>query len=63
MDEKNEACLCGLSKYGTDCPYAKIAPQLCRRCGWNPEERERRKTLPLVRGEDGLYHKDIRQET
>ena len=61
-EEKNEACLCGLAKSGTACRYAKIAPELCRRCGWSPEERERRRALPLVKGADGLYHKDIRPE-
>ena len=65
MPEKNESSpreACGLPKQGNACPYAKLAPELCRRCGWNPEERERRRALPLVRGEDG-HHKDIRPET
>lgn len=29
----------------------------CERCGWNRQEYERRKALPLVRGEDGLRRK------
>lgn len=31
----------------------------CLKCGWNPDEQVRRRALPLVKGEDGLLHKDI----
>ena len=34
----------------------------CRQCGWWPEEIERRKDLPLVKGENGLFHKVVRKE-
>ena len=40
-EEKNESSpreACGLPKQGNACPYAKLAPDLCARCGWNPEE-------------------------
>ena len=50
-EEKNESSpreACGLPKQGNACPYAKLAPYLCARCGWNPEEHARR-------------HKDISQ--
>lgn len=31
----------------------------CLKCGWNPDEQVRRRALPLVKGADGLLHKDI----
>lgn len=65
LEEKNEACQgepCGLPKSTTACPWSRLAPEFCRRCGWNTDEQARRKALPLVRGADGLYHKDIRPE-
>ena len=64
-EEKNESSPsmpCGLPKGATDCPWMKLAPEFCGKCGWNPEEQARRKALPLVKGEDGLYHKDISTE-
>ena len=64
-EEKNECRTgmpCGLPKGGNACQYAKLAPDFCERCGWNPEEKARRKALPLVKGADGLYHKDVRAE-
>lgn len=39
-EEKNESSpreACGLPKQGNACPYAKLAPGLCARCGWNPD--------------------------
>lgn len=39
----------------------KLAPVLCARCGWNPEEHARRQALPLTENADGLRHKDISQ--
>ena len=63
MPEKNESPreACGLPKQGNACPYAKLAPVLCARCGWNPEEHARRKALPPTENADGLRHKDISQ--
>ena len=53
---------CGLPKTGNVCRCRSLAD--CLRCGWNPEEAKRRRALPLKRGEDGRYHKDIsRDET
>lgn len=52
---------CGLPKQGNACPYAKLAPYLCARCGWTPEEHARRQALPLTENADGLRHKDISQ--
>lgn len=65
MDEEaKQEIACGLPKSGNACQWRKIAPLMCERCGWNPEEQARRKPLPLRRGEDGRYHKDIsRDET
>lgn len=63
-EEKNESSpceACGLPKQGNACPYAKRAPVLCARCGWNPEEHARRQALPLTENDDGLRHKDISQ--
>lgn len=63
-EEKNESSpreACGLPKQGNACPYAKLAPYLCARCGWNPEEHARRQALPLTENADGLRHKDISQ--
>ena len=50
-----------LPKQGNACPYAKLAPVLCARCGWNQEEHARRQALPLTENADGLRHKDISQ--
>ena len=56
MPEKNESSpreACGLPKQGNACPYAKLAPVLCARCGWNPDEHARRLELhrmPLLPG-------------
>lgn len=64
MPEKNESSpreACGLQKQGNACPYAKLAPDLCARCGWNPDEHARRQALPLTENADGLRHKDISQ--
>ena len=64
MPEKNENSpreACGLPKYGNACPYAKLAPDLCARCGWNLEEHARRQELPLTENAVGLRHKDIGQ--
>ena len=64
MPEKNESSqreACGLPKQGNACPYAKLAPDLCARCGWNPDEHARRQALPLTENADGLQHKDISQ--
>ena len=63
-EEKNECRTgmpCGLPKSGNACMNSTTA--CCLKCGWNPEEQVRRRALPLVRGEDGPYHKDIRPET
>lgn len=63
-EEKNESSsreACGLPKQGNACPYAKLAPYLCARCGWNPDEHARRQALPLTESADGLRHKDISQ--
>lgn len=60
MPEKNESSpreACGLQKQGNACPYAKLAPDLCARCGWNPDEHARRQALPLTENADGLRHK------
>lgn len=40
---------------------AKLAPVLCARCGWSPDEHARRQALPLTENADGLRHKDISQ--
>lgn len=48
---------CGLPKSGNACMNRTTA--CCLKCGWNPEERGRRRALPLVKGADGLLHKDI----
>ena len=63
-EEKNESSpreACGLPKQGNACPYAKLAPVLCARCGWNQDEHARRQALPLAENADGLRHKDISQ--
>ena len=55
-EEKNESsphAVCGLPKGGNACQYAKLAPDFCERCGWNPEEQARRKALPFKKSEDG----------
>lgn len=62
-EEKNDAtpcAVCELGKSRANCQTHSTAE--CLKCGWNPEEQARRKTLPLIRGADGLYHKDIRPE-
>lgn len=48
---------CSLPKAGNACTCRSA--EACARCGWNPEEMERRKPLPLRRGEDGHYFKDV----
>ena len=61
-EEKNESSPHaggGLPKGGNACQYAKLAPDSCERCGWNPEEQARRKALPFKKSEDGLLYKDI----
>ena len=63
-EEKNESSqreACGLPKQGNACPYAKLAPDLCARCGWNQDEHARRQALPLTENAEGLRHKDISQ--
>ena len=63
-EEKNEGrpgMPCGLPKSGNACMNRTTA--CCLKCGWNPDEQVRRWALPLVKGADGLYHKDIRPET
>lgn len=61
MDEelKRPERPCGLLKAGNNCRGRNI--ENCRTCGWDPEEERRRKALPLKRGADGRYHKDISQ--
>lgn len=64
MPEKNESSpreACGLPKQDNACPYAKLAPVLCARCGWSPDEHARRQALPPTENADGLRHKDISQ--
>ena len=51
---------CSLPKAGNACVRRSL--DSCEKCGWNPKEMERRKALPLKRGEDGRYHKDISRE-
>ncbi len=59
-EEKNECRTgmpCGLPKSGNACMNRTTA--CCLKCGWNPDEQVRRRALPLVKGADGLLHKDI----
>lgn len=57
--QEQQETVCGLPKSGNACKCKKIAPLMCEKCGWNPEEQARRKKIPLKRSEGGKYHKDI----
>ena len=53
MDEVTYECImygCGLSKGGKP---------VCRHCGFEKAEAERRKALPLVRDKDGFRRKHV----
>ena len=41
------------------CKEAKTNQAGCRRCGFEIQEEKRRKALPLIRGEDGLFRKHV----
>lgn len=63
MEEKKQSTpkpACVLGKSRANCQTHSTAE--CVKCGWNPDEQVRRRALPLVKGADGLYHKDIRPE-
>lgn len=51
---------CCLPEAGNNCQLRSL--ESCLACGWNPAEAERRRALPLERGEDGRYHKNIGQD-
>lgn len=64
MEEKKQSTpelACVLGKSRANCQTHSTAE--CVKCGWNPDEQVRRRALPLVKGANGLYHKDIRPET
>lgn len=52
-----EGCMLG-SERNHRCGY----PAKCVGCGWNKEEFDRRRSLPLTKGEDGLRRRSIHKE-
>ena len=41
------------------CADGHVSKSNCQYCGFDVDEDERRKALPLVKGEDGLYRKNV----
>lgn len=55
-DEKR----CTLSKSARCCMMEYAGDEACTHCGWQPEERARRKALPLTEDENGIRRKTCR---
>lgn len=53
---------CVLSRSQRNCGAEFMAQPPCESCGWNKEECNRRKGLPLERDENGLRRKYIGKE-
>lgn len=58
-EEKQEEVHCLLKKEMRTCGEECTFQELKRPCGWNADERERRKTIALVQDADGLYRRHI----
>lgn len=54
MEQLDNRENCALGRVRADCLKAN-----CATCGWYKPEIARRKELPLVKGEDGLWRKII----
>ncbi len=54
--------VCMLPESMSNCPLRYAGGEACRRCGWQQEELERRKRLPLVKDESGRRRKYVGKE-
>lgn len=54
--------VCMLPDSISRCPMRYAGGETCRRCGWQQEELERRKGLPLVKDENGIRRKHVGME-
>ena len=54
-DEKR----CTLPKSARCCMMEYAGDEACTHCGWQPEERARRKALPLTEDENGVWGADV----
>ncbi len=54
-DEKR----CTLPKSARCCMMEYAGDEACTHCGWQPEERARRKALPLTEDENGVWRKHV----
>lgn len=57
-DEKR----CTLPKPERCCMMEYAGDEACTHCGWQPEERARRKALPLTEDENGIRRKHVGME-
>lgn len=57
-DEKR----CTLPKSARCCQMEYADDEACTHCGWQPEERARRKALPLTEDENGVRRKHVGKE-
>lgn len=57
-DEKR----CTLPKSARCCQMEYAGDEVCTHCGWQPEERARRKALPLTEDENGVRRKHVGKE-
>lgn len=57
-DEKR----CTLPKSARCCMMEYAGDEACTHCGWQPEERARRKALPLTEDENGIRRKHVGME-
>lgn len=60
MAEDTKRCL--LQKSARCCMMEYADEAACAHCGWQPEERARRKALPLVEDENGVRRKHVGRE-
>lgn len=54
--------VCMLPDSISQCPMRYAGGEACLRCGWQQEELERRKGLPLVKDENGIRRKHVGME-
>lgn len=58
-DQDDDGPPCLLTRAGRDCRGNYVGADACGRCGWNPEEYQRRVRLPLVENDKGLLHMSV----
>lgn len=60
-DQDDDGPPCLLTRDGRDCRGNRVGAAACIRCGWNPDEHQRRVRLPLVENDKGLLHMSVEQ--